>query len=103
MLDYLMPAELFPLVLVGGLLLLWASLRMRTHRRLIAWAFGAAVVLPWVGQGIAVLTGLANGETEATGWRWALVIGFIMAYNLAVIVLGVGGILLLRRLFKAAE
>jgi hypothetical protein len=103
MLDYLMPAELFPAVLVGGALLLWAALRMRTHRRLTAWALGAAVLLLVASQGLAVLTGLANGETEATGWRWALVFGFIMAYNLAVIVLGVGGIMLLRQLFKAAE
>lgn len=99
-LDYLMPAELFPLVLVGGLLLLWASLRMRFHLRLIAWALGAAVVLPVAGQGLAVLTGLANGEREPTGWPWALVFGSIMAYILAVIILGVGGIQLLRHLFK---
>jgi len=103
MLDYLIPAELFPLVLVGGLLLLWAALRMRAYRGLVAWALGAAVVLLVAGQGLAVLTGLASGETEPTGWPWALVFGSIVGYILAVIVLGVGGILLLRRLFKPAR
>jgi len=103
MLDYLMPAELFPLVLVGGLLLLWAALRMHVHRRLVAWTLGAAVILPVAGQGLAVLTGLANGEIEPTGWPWALVFGSIMAYILAVIILGIGGILLLRHLFKPAR
>lgn len=100
MLDYLMPAELFPLVLVGGLLLLWAALRMRVHRRLVAWALGAAVFLPVAGQGLAILTGLADGSTPTGGWQWALVFGSIMAYIMAVIILGVGGILLLRHLFK---
>ena len=44
-LDYLMPAELFPLVLVGGGLLLWAALRQRRFRGLIGWGLGSAVIL----------------------------------------------------------
>ena len=100
-LDYLMPAELFPLVLVGGGLLLWAALRSRAFRGLISLSLGCAVVLLFGLQGLAVVTGLADGRTQPGGWQWALVMAGLIGYILAVIVLGVGGILLIRDLFKA--
>lgn len=99
--DYLMPAELFPAFLVGGGLLIWAALRARSRRRLIGWSFGIAIVSPVVGQVLAMVTGLASGETEPTGWQWALVLAFLIVYSLALIVMGVGGLGLLRDLFKA--
>ena len=43
--DYLMPAEFFPVALVGGGLLLWAAVRARLRRRWIAWSLGLAVAL----------------------------------------------------------
>ena len=98
--DYLMPAELSPLVLAGGLLLLWAALRMRRYRALIGWVLGAAVVLLFASQGLAVVTGLADGRIEPTGWQGALVLGMLIGYDLAVILLGVGGILLIRDVFR---
>lgn len=98
--DYLMPAELFPAVLLGGLLLLGAALRARSHRRLIGWSLGLAVVLLFGGQGLAVITGLASGATEPVGWPWALVIAAFIGYTLAVVALGVGGLLLCRVLFR---
>lgn len=101
--DYLMPAELFPIALMGGGLLLWGALRARKQRRLIGWGLAIAVGLLVGGQVLAVVTGLASGETEPTGWRWALVLGAIAAYALALVGIGVGGILLLRDLFKPAQ
>ncbi len=103
MFDYFMPAELFPLELVGGLLLLWASLRERAWRKLIIWSFVAAVVLLFGGQGIAIVTGLASGESEPVGWAMALTLGGIIGYILALIALGVGGALLIRDLFTASN
>jgi hypothetical protein len=76
---------------------------MRARRRLIAWALGAAVVLLVASQGLAVLTGLADGSTPTGGWQWALVLGMLIGFILAVIVLGIGGIMLLRALFKPAR
>ncbi len=97
--DYLMPAELFPAVLIGGCLLLWAALRMRSRRKLIGWSLGLAVFL-WFGcQWLAEVTGLASGATEPVGWPWALVIASLIAYDLAVVALAAGGLLLLRVLF----
>ncbi len=99
--DYLMPAELFPIVLIGGGLLLWSAVRARLHRGLIGWSLLAAVVLLFGSQGLAVMTGLASGAIEATGWQWALTLGMIVVYALLVVVMGVGGVLLLRDLFQA--
>ena len=99
-LDYLMPAELFPMVLAGGLALLWAAIRARSRRKIIGWAFGIAVGMLLGGQLIAVLTGLASGEAEPSGWRWALVVASLAVYSLSIVAMGVGGLLLLRDLFK---
>ena len=98
--DYLLPAELFPVALLGGCLLLWAALRARSRRRLVGWSLGIAVVSPLVGQVIASVTGLAQGETEPVGWPWALVLAALAIYTLAVVAMGVGGLMLLRDLFR---
>ncbi len=100
-LDYMMPAELFPMVLVGGALLIWAAVRARSRRALIGGALGAAIVLLVGGQALAVVTGLASAEAEPTGWPWMLVMGALILYDAAVIAMGVGGALLLRNLFNA--
>jgi hypothetical protein len=101
--DYLMPAELFPAALAGGCLLLWAALRARSRRGLIGGSLAGAVVLPVAGQALAAVTGLASGRTEPTGWPWALVLASLALYVLATVVLGIGGVLLLRDLSKAAR
>ena len=100
--DYLMPAELFLVALVGGGLLVWAALRRRAPWRLIGWGLGSAVGVLVAGQVLAVVTGLASGEIGPTGWQWALVLGSIIVYILALILTGIGGVLLLRDLFKPA-
>ncbi|NOH03041.1 MAG: hypothetical protein HND47_14315 [Chloroflexi bacterium] len=99
-LDYLMPAELFPSALLGGGLLLWASLRAHAHSRLIGWGLGLAVFLLVGSQWLAEITGLASGETQPTPWLFALVLIPLMVYVLAVAAVGVGGILLTRTLFN---
>ncbi len=99
-LDYLMPAELFPVVLVGGALLVWAAVRARTRRALIGGALGAAVALLVGGQALAVVTGLASGETEPVGLPWAVVVTTLLLYDAAVVSIGIGGALLLRELLE---
>jgi hypothetical protein len=98
--DYLMPAELFLVALVGGGLLLWAALRARAHYKAIAWGLGLAIAFLVGGQILAVVTGLASGETEPGGWQWVLVLGSLVLYSLALVDMGIGGILLLRDQFK---
>jgi hypothetical protein len=98
--DYLMPAELFLAALVGGGALLWAALRARLRRKLIAWSLGVAVVLLAGSQVLAVVTGLASGEAEPAGWRLAVVVAPLVGYGLALVAMGIGGALLLGDLFR---
>jgi hypothetical protein len=98
--DYLIPAELFPFALLGGALLLWAALRARSRLKIIGWSFGVAAGLLIAGQAFAVLSGLASGETEPAGWLLPVAITVIIVYILALLALAVGGILLLRDLFR---
>jgi hypothetical protein len=97
--DFLMPAELFPFAFGGAALLLWAALRARSHRRFIGLSFLAMVVIPVIGQIIASVTGLASGETEPEGLPWILVLVSLGIYCLALVAVGIGGIMLLKRLF----
>ena len=102
-LDYLMPAELFPAALLGGALLFWAALRMRSRRRLIGW--GIAFAVSWLvgGQALAEVSGIASGRAQPVGWVMGLIIASLVIYVLAVAAVGVAGILLLRDLFKPAR
>jgi hypothetical protein len=97
--DYLMPAELFQFVLLGGGLLLWAALRAHSHGKLIGWSLAAAAGTFFISQVIAVITGLASGATAADGLPWVLVVGFLAAYDIAVIGMSIGGALLIHDLF----
>lgn len=99
--DYLMPAELFLVAMAGAALLLWASVRARSRSGLIRWGIVLAAILIVGGQAIASVTGLASGEIEPTGWQWALVTATLAGYCLALVAIGVGGILLLRDLFTS--
>lgn len=97
---YLMPAELFPAALAGGGLLLWAARRRRARGGQIGLALAGAAVLLVGGQALAVISGLASGEREAAGVWWALVLASLVGYNLALVLLGIGGILLTGDVFK---
>jgi hypothetical protein len=98
--DYLMPAELFPVALAGGGLLLWTAFRARAQRALLGSGLGAALILLVGGQALAVVTGLATGETQPGGWQWTLVLVTLALYTLALATLGVGGALLVRQVFQ---
>ncbi len=98
--DFLMPAELFPAALVGGMLLIWAALRARSRVRPIGLSLALTVGLLVGSQAIAVATGLASGRIEPTGWPWVLVIAVFAGFLLALLALAVAGVLLARDLFR---
>lgn len=98
--DYLMTAELFPVILVGAGLLMRAAFRAHSRRGLIGWGLGIAVALLVLGSVLATVTGLASGETEPAGFWWGLVLVTIVGYSLALVVIGAGGLLLLRDLLS---
>jgi len=99
--DYLMPAELFLSVLLGAILLIIVSLKTKRRQKLIIGSISLMIVLLFGGQALAMVTGLASGETEMGGWEWALVLGAIIGYDLLVAALGIAGILLIRDLQQA--
>ena len=99
--DYLMPAELFPAALIGGGLLVWAAMRAGSRQRLIGWSLGVAGAFLVASMALAALTGLASGETEPAGLWWALVLASLIVYSLAILAIGVGGLLLLSDLYKS--
>jgi len=97
--DYLMPAELFPAAILGGLLLLWAALRSGLLRAPVIWGLGGMIVLLVGSQGLAVVTGLANGTREPAGWAWIAVLALLGGYVLALILIAVTGVRLVSRLY----
>ena len=101
--DYLMPAELGLFAFGGGILLMVAAIWARSHVKLIGWGLGIAFIMIVGGQALAVVTGLADGTTEIGGWQWMLVLGSLILYTVAVVAVGVGGVLLLRDLFKPGQ
>ncbi len=101
--DYLMPAELFPVALIGGGLLVGASLSARSRRGLLGGGLGVAVGSLVGGQALAVAAGFASGDAEPSGWLFALVLALIAVYSLALVVIAVGGALLARDLFKPLQ
>ena len=100
MLDYLMPFELFPLILFGSVLLIWAAIRGKARVKLICWSFGAAAALLVLGLVLAQVSGLASGRIEPDGTWNTIVLGFLAASAAALLTLAAGGILLLRDLTK---
>ncbi len=98
--DYLMLAELFPIVALGLVLLVLASLLCGTFRKWFGWGSVAALVALASGQIFASVSGLASGALAENGAALAVVIASIVVYNIVVVALAILGILLIRRLFQ---
>ena len=98
--DYLMLAELFPIVALGLVLLVLAGLLSRTFRKWFGWGSVAALVTRSCGVIFASVSGLASGALAENGGALAVVIACIVIYNIIVIALAILGILLIRRLFR---
>ncbi len=98
--DYLMPAELFVVVLTGAVLVLIAAILARRRVKITAWLVGVIVVTLAALFVIPQLTGLSR-TTEGAAGAWIPVMQIILAvYWVAVLVLGVCGKLLLGDLIK---
>ncbi len=93
-----MPFEIFPLVLLGSGLLIWAAIRSKLRLKHISWGFAAAVVLMVLGLVLAQVSGLASGRIEPDGTWDTIVTGLLIAADIALVVTAVGGTLLVRDL-----
>lgn len=99
MVDYLMPAELAPSALLGGLLLLAAAWRAHFHRSFFGWDFAGMVGLLALMVFYSMYSGIdVPGEPSPL-----LMTGFfilLIAYILTVLLDGIVGIHLIRKLFQ---
>jgi Na+/glutamate symporter len=83
--------DLFPVVLLGGCLLIWAAVLARSHRRAIGWGLAAPVA--------SIVAGVVWSPTvPGSGWPSAITVGLIVAYWLGVILAGLAGLSLARAL-----
>lgn len=96
--DFLMPTELFPVILSGGILLILTAFLVKSNRTAILVSFGFTILSLIGSQVAAITTGLASGETEPTSSAYLIVIGIIGVYNFSVIALGIAGIWLVRKI-----
>ena len=101
--DFLMPAELFPIAFAGGALLLVVAWLAKTWRAAIGWSVGVAAASLVASQSMAVVTGLASGATEPTGWPWIAVLSLLALYGLALLALAVYGAALSVRLGSKSQ
>lgn len=97
--DFLIPAEIFYVILIGGALLIWAAVRAKTYRAWIIWSLVGAVVCLVASQGLAMVTGIASGARATEGFWWIMVMVLMGLVIVAEIIEGIGGILLTRKLF----
>lgn len=103
--DYMIPGEVFPVVLVGMAALMWAALREHTLVKPVAWTVGVSLFLLIACQVIAVITGLANGtipHEKAPPWI-VVVTAMLIGYDLGVILTGYWGIKLWAHLFSKKQ
>lgn len=98
--DYLMLAELFPIVALGLILLVLSSLLSRTFRKWFGWGSVAALLALSSAQILATASGLASGALAESGGVFVTVIAAIVIYNIIIGALAILAILLLRRLFQ---
>lgn len=101
--DFLMPAELFLMVLAGGVLLVWAA--VRAHRRItwMTWGLSVAVCSLALSVGAAMINGQATGEIDPQQASWIVSLVGLGLYLLAVMALAVGGGKLIGDVFRREE
>ncbi len=100
LMDYLLLAELFFVVVAGLVLLFVSSLLGRTLVKWIGFTAAAGVIALALSMLLAQTTGLASGAIAAEGWPLILVMGLLILYNVLVLAVGILGILLIKALFR---
>ena len=98
--DYLMLAELFPLVALGLVLLVLASITSRILAKWIGWTSAAALILLAVSLIFAQASGLASGAQSMQSGAFVLVVIGIALYDLLIMGIAILGILLVKKLFQ---
>ena len=99
LMDYLLLAEVFPLVALGLVLLVLATLLSRTYRKRIGWISAAALLALVATNIVAAATGLASGEIAPEGPPLIATTICIAIFNLLILAVAILAILLIKRIF----
>jgi hypothetical protein len=88
--------DVFPLVVLGGCLLLWATLRACSHRRVVAWSLAAPLV--------STVSGIVWSQPiPIGGWSLVIMTGLLIVYWLGLVLAGAAGTHLVRSLFSRSS
>ncbi len=98
--DYLMLAELFPLVALGLVLLVLGSITSRVLPKWIGWTSAAALILLAASMIFAQASGLSSGVQSMQSGAFVLVVIGIALYNVLILGIAILGILLVKKLFQ---
>lgn len=101
MIDYLMPFEVYPVAVVGLILVLAASLVAQLRRGRVGTCIGVMLGGVVLGGVAAQLTGIANSVETLEAWRYGLVFGFGALSLIGQVALAVVGVQLVRDLSDA--
>ncbi len=93
--DWLLPAELLPVVLLGALLLVWAALRAKQYRGLITITIAISLLLLVFGLVYAQVSGLAQSPEGTMPKAESFMTVLVLLFDLGVLITGIGGVLLL--------
>ena len=98
--DYLLLAEIFPVIALGLILLVIASLISRIFPKWIGWGSAAALILLAGSLLYANAYGLSDGTLTTGSSVFTIVVIGIALYNILVASIAVLGILLVKKLFQ---
>lgn len=85
-----MPAELFPVELVGAGLLIWSASRAKYSVRIMVFGVLSAFIFLAGGQLFALITDATSGAM--TSWQLLTITTTIILYTLSIIIIGIEGI-----------
>lgn len=90
--DYLIPLEVFPIVLTGAGILTLIACKTNIYKRKICTLVVLLIVMFFGGQYLAVITGISDGSASATGWAFITVVISMIAYDILAVIIGIYGI-----------
>ena len=100
MMDYFLLAEVFPVVALGLVLLVLATVLSRTLRNSIGWVSAASLLALVATNVVAAATGLASGAIEAEGPPLIAATICIALFDLLILAVAILAILLVKRIFR---
>lgn len=98
LIDFLIPLEVFPIVFAGAGILTLIACKTNIYKKRICTMAVLLVVMFVGGQYIAVVTGIADGNSPASGWPLIIVYATIIFFDVLTVIIGIQGICLYKKL-----